>query len=105
MPRWIEEEPERILIEIGLVGFIIVMLLRFNLFYFSWKSFQKIKDRELKILALLLFVYQIPAVLGLSVVLFNWFQNAIYWIVIGLIVSINRIDKFNYARRYSIPPR
>ena len=105
MPRWYEEEPERILLEIGLMGFIIVMLLRLNIFYFSWKSFKKVKDRELKILALLLFVYQLPAVLGLYTVLFNWLQNAIYWIVVGLIVAINRIDKYNHVRRFSYTSR
>jgi len=98
-----EGEYERVFVEFGFIGLIIILLLRFRLFFFSFKSFKKIKDKQLKFLVLMLVIYQIPCILGFQSVIYNSTQNAIYWMIIGIIVSINRIIKTNDSKSFSVP--
>lgn len=100
MPKYIEEEPERIFLELGLLGFVIVILVRFSLIIYTWNQFKKFKDKDFKIISLLVIIYQIPAALGFYNIVFNTYQAIIYWFLIGLVVAITKIYNQNDKARY-----
>jgi len=92
MPTTFEEETERIFLEIGLIGFMILMILRIVLLLYTYRVLKKFKDKDLKIILTLVFIYQIPIVVGLNNIVFNSLQNAIYWFLIGLVVCISKLN-------------
>lgn len=104
MPRDFEAEWERIVLELGLVGFIIVLLLRFYILFYSWRVFKRIKSYELKLIALMVFLFQIPILFGANIV-FNYLEGIRYWFLLGLLVSVNRLERNNAAKSISISPR
>ena len=106
MPRNFEEEWGRILLELGLVGFVIAMLIRAYTIFYSWKTFKNIKSHGLKLLALLVFIHQLPMLIGRNIV-FSYIDNIIYWFLIGLLVAINRIEieRNNATKSSGISPR
>lgn len=104
MPREFEEEWERIVLELGLIGFVIVMLLRTYIFFYSWKVFKRIKSYELKLIALLVLLHQLFVFAG-SNITFNYFENIIYWFLIGLLVSVSRLERNNAAKGSGISAR
>lgn len=91
MPRDFEEEWGRVLLELGLVGFVIAMLIRAYAIFYSWKIFKNTKSHGLKLLALLVFLHQLPILIGRNIV-FSYIDNIIYWFLIGLLVAVNRIE-------------
>lgn len=104
MPRAFEDEWERLVLEIGLVGFIIVMLMRIYIFFYSWKVFRTTRLYELKLIALLILLYQVPVFLGLNIV-FNYFEGIIYWSLIGLLVTVSRVERNNATKGSGIYAR
>lgn len=103
MPRNFEVEWERIVLEMGLIGLIIVLLLRFYILFYSWRTFKKIKTYELKFIALIVFLFQIPVLFGANIV-FNYLEDIKYWFLLGLLVSVNRLERNNAAKSLSISP-
>src|SRR3989338_4907584 len=59
MPRDFEEEPERVVLEIGLVGYILTYGLRLVVLFYLLRLFFALKIREHKLLALSAFLFQI----------------------------------------------
>ncbi len=104
MPRHFESEYERVTLELGVVGLVIVVLLRISIFLFILKSFFKSRNRDAKIILTVLVLYQLPAIVGLQSIIYNTTQGAIYWFAIGLVVAINRLTKEQDAKSFSYPP-
>ncbi|MGQ0792570.1 MAG: O-antigen ligase family protein [Deltaproteobacteria bacterium] len=94
MPREFEEEWERLVLELGLIGFVIIMALRFYIIFYSFKIWRRIKTYELKILALTIFLHQCLILTGLNIV-YNPLQNIIFWSLVGLLVAVVRINRIN----------
>ena len=92
---YVESENSKIIVELGLLGFVIIYILRLFIFIYSTKVFFKTKDFELKLLTLILILYQLPTTLIFANNIYNYMENMIYWFVVGLIVSINRINSRN----------
>jgi hypothetical protein len=92
LPGYFEKESERIMLEIGIIGFIILFVFRLSVFIYSLKTFFNTRDAELKLLVLILLVIQIPEVLVFNQTTFNYMANIVYWTSIGMLVSINRIS-------------
>jgi len=92
---YVESENSKIIVELGLLGFVIIYFLRIFIFIYSTKVFFKTKDFELKLLTLILILYQLPTTIIFANNIYNYMENIIYWFVVGLIVSINRINLRN----------
>jgi hypothetical protein len=106
MPRVFEEEWGRVLLELGLVGFAITMLIRAYSIFYSWMILKNIKSYGLKLLALLVFVHQLPMLIGRNVI-YSFLDNIIYWFLIGLLVAVNRLEiqRNNATKSSGISPR
>lgn len=99
-----EAENEKLVLEMGILGYLIFILLKFSIFIFSINTFRKARDRADKIILLSLIVYQIPIIIGMQGIIYNTLSGAIYWFCIGLIVSINRnVREFN-TKGFSYAP-
>jgi O-antigen ligase len=92
MPDYWEEESERLVIELGLLGFIIIVLLRVSIFVFAVKTFKSLTDSSLKQIALIIIVLQLPSVMAFSPVTFNWLENVFYWTGVGLLVALKQVE-------------
>ncbi len=92
LPGYFEKESERIMLEIGIVGFVLLFVFRLSVFIYAIKTFFNTRDPDLKLIALILLVMQIPIMLVFSQTTFNYMENIFYWTNIGLLVSINRIS-------------
>ncbi len=92
MPRYFEAEPERIVLEIGIIGFLITTGLRISIFVFALKVYRMQQDIFLKRLSLMITIYLLPTVVGLSSIIFNWMDNVIYWTLVGVLASLYQIS-------------
>lgn len=93
MPGYWEEESERIVIELGLLGFIIAFVFRLSVVWFAYKTFIKTRSGYLQLLALVIAVHLLPSMIFFNQLTFNWMENILFWTDIGLLVCINKIDK------------
>ncbi len=91
MPRDFEEEPERIVLEIGLVGYVLVFGLRILILYYFWKLFRKLKSNEFKLLALCIFIFQLQF-LHINSLVFNWTACLLYWFSTGFLFLLPKLD-------------
>jgi len=94
-----ESENSKIIIELGFIGFLIINMLRVYIFYYSYKVFKMTKIYSLKLLLVVFLIIQIPTVLAFNNVIYVYMENLIYWLVIGIVVSINRINYNNRRLR------
>jgi uncharacterized membrane protein len=93
MPRDFEQEWERLVLELGLIGFLLIMILRIQILFFSAKSFRRSTVYENKNLLGVILISQIPAVFGLNSIVYNYMDSIFYWFLAGLMISINRLEK------------
>jgi hypothetical protein len=100
---YVEGEYQKLIVELGLIGLLIVIIMRLHILYYTYKYFKRITDKNLKSVMLLLFIFQIPCVLGQLGIIYSSIQNAIYWMIVGLVVAVYRIDKkVNEAKNYRL---
>lgn len=92
IPVYFEEEGERIVLELGTLGGIIVLLLRLSIFTYSYKLFKGTKNHQLKLINLSLLLLIFPSTIMLNDVFFNYIENFVYWFSFGLIIAISNID-------------
>lgn len=83
-----EEEGERIVLEIGIIGGILTLLLRFFIFSYALNSLFKIKSVPFAILIIPFVLYLLPSVLFLSSNTFNYLEGFSYWFSFALVLSI-----------------
>ncbi|MEL0653252.1 hypothetical protein V6246_17660 [Algibacter sp. TI.3.09] len=103
LPSYWEEESERIAIEQGMLGFIILVIFRFTVLLFLFKVMNREKDKQLKGLLLFFFIYQIPTVLVMSQTNFVYIENIIYCTQIGILLFVAARQKQRYIdESYSI---
>ncbi len=93
MPAYWEEESERIVIELGLIGFILCTLTRLGIFAFSVKTMFTVSQSRLKQLAMIICILELPALIYFNQAIFNWLENVIFWTGAGLISAISQIDQ------------
>jgi O-antigen ligase len=85
MPGYWEEEGERIVIEVGLLGYCIIMLLRWSIAYACYRIYKRIRKLEYKILAIQMTAFQLPFLLNMQSNIFNYIDGLFYWIAIGFV--------------------
>jgi hypothetical protein len=92
MPFFWEEESERVVIEIGLIGFLIVTMLRLWVLGFTVRTMFSASESSHKLILMVLAIIQLPSSLYLNLTIFNWMDNIIFWTTAGLTTAIYQID-------------
>ncbi len=104
MPVYWEKEYERLTLELGLLGYFIVMALRFVVFFTCWTIAKKVKKLEYKILALQMTMFQLPFLINLQTNIFNYIDGVLYWIAIGIVYFAYYIDLKYKAEQDKLEP-
>lgn len=93
IPFYFEEEGERIVLELGILGGIATILMRLAFFIFSFQILKWCKSVEIKLLILPLLLYILPGIFTLQNITFSYLENFIYYFVIGLIIALYKIQQ------------
>lgn len=88
-----EEEGERNVLEIGVIGGVLLILLRLTILLYSFATLIKIRDINLALLTLPFVLYLIPPLFFLNNTTFDHFDGFSYWFSFGLIIAISKIEK------------
>ncbi len=92
IPVYYEEEPERMLLELGLIGTLISYLIKFYILYYAFQIYKFQNDDFWKKLSAIPLIYMIVVVLGFFPIIFNWLEGIAYWSLIGLSACIKHIS-------------
>jgi hypothetical protein len=92
MPGYWEEEAERVVIELGLIGFILCTAMRWAAFAFIVRTMFTVQETRLKLIAMVLAIIQLPTIVYLNLAIFNWMDNIIFWTCAGAASAIYQID-------------
>lgn len=92
MPGYWEEEAERVVIELGLIGFLLCTGMRFAVFFFIVRTMFTVRETRLKLIAMALAIIQLPTIFYLNLAIFNWMDNIIFWTCAGIASAIHQID-------------
>lgn len=92
MPRGFEEEPERLLIELGLVGYVLTYLVRFALVLQAWRCSRTLRDPDLRTVALAVGLFLLPAALHLEMHADNLDRELYLWLAVGVLAALPRLD-------------
>lgn len=93
IPRGSEVEPERVLLELGLIGYILVYLLRFLYLRHFWSLSKKLKDRDLKLLSLVLLLFQLQY-FHFGNLVFELTASIFYWFSVGFLFLLPKLDQY-----------
>ncbi|HYG82864.1 MAG TPA: hypothetical protein VD861_20880 [Pyrinomonadaceae bacterium] len=87
IPVAVESEAARVMLELGVVGFLLFTLLRLSMLVTLWRACVAIRDRETKALAVACFAALVfPLVAGGAVV--NHTQNVYQWFLVGTVFAL-----------------
>lgn len=86
-----EEEGERIVLEIGVIGGVLMILLRLTIFLYSLNVLLKIKNIQFALLLLPFVLYLIPPLFFLNNNTFNYFDGFSYWFSFSLVIALSKI--------------
>ncbi len=92
MPRDFEDEPERVALEMGLIGYLLVYGWRLMILLYSWFVFCRLKNRDFKLIVLTALIFQMPF-LQLSGLVFNVTAAFYYWLCVGIVFAIQHFEK------------
>jgi hypothetical protein len=98
-----EDEPGRIMLELGVVGFIVVFALRIYLCLLAWRAMLNGENRAEKALAIAALVFFIAHLV--SPVVFNVTGGALYWFLAGVVALILREQHVRRALTQPAAPR
>jgi hypothetical protein len=87
-----EEEGERVVLEIGIVGGALLWLVRIFIFLSSLKILLNTRRIDKALLILPLVLYIMPPALFLNNTTFNYFDGFSYWFTFGLILSLKNFS-------------
>ncbi|MEO0263135.1 MAG: hypothetical protein ABIM62_05365 [candidate division WOR-3 bacterium] len=93
MPRAFEPEPGRLILEYGILGFILIFILRWSIILGFFKNFLSLQDLKLKYLSLLIFLYLIPSGIMLSQLNFDTQKNLFFWFFSGFLFLFDKFEK------------
>lgn len=93
MPRSFEPEPGRLILEYGLIGFILIFILRWSILISFIKRFLTLKNLKLKYLSLLIFLYLFPAGIMLAQINFDTEKNLFFWFLSGFLFIFDRFGE------------
>jgi hypothetical protein len=96
-----EEEGERIVLEIGVIGGILIILLRLTLLLYSLNVLLKMKNIQFALLILPFVLYLIPPLLFLNNNTFNYFDGFSYWFSFSLVIALSKI--YHQQSKHELP--
>jgi hypothetical protein len=85
-----EAESSRVMLELGIAGFVLVFLFRFLITLAALRAAFTLKSSSARTLALMLVLY-----LGLQIfgaVIFNPTNDLLYWFAVGLLFALHRFQ-------------
>jgi hypothetical protein len=88
----IEEEPERVTLEVGVGGYIGTYLFRLLISIYSLYVFFRLKNFRFKAIALCCFLFSLEYV-QLTQLVFNATASFYYYLCFGLLIAIQQIDR------------
>jgi len=86
-----EEEGERIVLEIGIIGGLLMILLRLSILLYSLNVLSKINNIQFALLLLPFVLYLIPPLFFLNNNIFNYFDGFSYWFAFSLVIALSKI--------------
>lgn len=92
MPKDFEEEPERIVLELGFVGYLLVYSLRLLFLIYFWKLFKRLQDIDLKLLALCSLIFHFQYFHLFSNLAFNQTSGLFYWFFASFVFLLPKLD-------------
>ena len=91
IPFYFEEEGERVVLELGIIGGLVIVLMRLSILFFALSFLFWCKSVEIKLLLLALFLYITPAIITIQMTTFSYLENFFYYFSIGLIIALYKI--------------
>lgn len=85
-----EEEGERLVLEIGVIGGALAILMRFFIFLYSFLLLFRVKKVSFSLLMLPFIMQLVPPLFFLNSITFSYYDNFIYWFSFGLILSLEK---------------
>jgi len=86
-----EEEGERVVLEIGVIGGIMAILMRLFIFTFSLRFLFKIRSIKYLLLTLPFILQLIPPLFFLNSITFSYIDCFIYWFSFGIILALKNL--------------
>ena len=93
IPFYFEEEGERIVLELGIIGGFLTILMRLSLFIFSFQILRWCKSIEIKLLLLPLVLYLLPSIFTIQNMTYSYMENFIYYFAFGLVIALYKIHQ------------
>ena len=90
IPVYYEAEPERVMLEIGPIGFFLWYLLRFRIIWLLWVTHRSLNNPLLRELALAAFLLHVLSISGQ--VVFQITFTLYYWLLAGFIFLLPRLS-------------
>lgn len=90
-----EEEGERIVLELGIIGGVLTLLLRWSIAIIALYWLTKTRSINITIFILPLILLILPPLLFLNETTFNYLDNFSYWFTFGLILGLVKIIQNN----------
>ncbi len=91
MPRAFEPEPGRLILEYGILGFLLIFILRWSILLSFVKRFLTLQNSKLKYLSLLIFLYLFPVGIMLAQINFDTERNLFFWFFAGFLFLFDRL--------------
>lgn len=88
-----EEEIGRVMIEFGLIGFIIITFVRIYVLINMVQISRSIKSHYISALSWATTIIIVPMTFYVQLCLYNWFAYIIYFTMLGLNIALKQIDK------------
>lgn len=85
-----EEEGERIVLELGIIGGVIVFLLRLSILLYALKVLLKMKNIKYILLTIPFVLYVVPPTFFMTNLTFNYFDGFSYWFAFSLILALEK---------------
>ena len=99
-PGGAEAELPRVMLELGVVGYFIYLLLRYSLLLVAWRTYKQISDRESKNLAAaLIAALVLPLIFGGAIIVHT--QNVYQWLLLGMLLSLLNAEKLAQRQTFA----
>jgi len=93
IPFYFEEEGERLVLEIGIIGTVVLIIMRLTLFFFAFRILKWCNSVEIQLILLALLLLITPPILTLEMTTFRYMENFFYYFSLGLIIALYKIHQ------------
>jgi len=93
-----EEEGERVVLELGIIGGFLIFLSRLSILLYCYNMLFRIKSIETNLLIIPLILIITPPLFFLNETTFNYLDNFIYWFAFSLVMALSKFITCEVAR-------